>query len=240
MRARQRVRLTHTGDVIARAAAAVGAGMAFREDSHFHALRVRPVLRRAVDEAGERLTRSGALTRPEDVFHLRLAELQALLDDPSRLDADQRARLQQLVRDRAERRAEFGEAPLISPATLYPGVQRPDPQALVAGTPGGGGRVTGPVRIIRQPNEFGRLQRGDALVCPYTNPAWTPLFQRAAAVVADSGSFGSHAAIVAREYGIPVVMGTGNCTHVLTDGQVVIVDGSRGHVLAADPSSRHG
>lgn len=85
------------------------------------------------------------------------------------------------------------------------------------------------------PREFGRLAAGDVLVCPYTNPAWTALFQRAAAVVADSGGPGSHAAIVAREYGIPAVMGTGTGTGTttLTDGQLVTVNGSTGRVSAA-------
>jgi pyruvate,water dikinase len=84
--------------------------------------------------------------------------------------------------------------------------------------------------VIREPAEFGRLRTGDVLVCPYTNPAWTPLFQRAAAVVVDSGGAGSHAAIVAREYGIPAVMGCATGTSVLTDGQVVTVDGDTGLV----------
>ena len=68
-------------------------------------------------------------------------------------------------------------------------------------------------------------------MCPYTNPSWTPLFQRAAAVVVDAGGLASHAAIVAREYGIPAVMGTGTGTKVLQDGQQVLVDGSAGLVL---------
>ena len=88
--------------------------------------------------------------------------------------------------------------------------------------------------MIREPAEFGRLVAGDVLVCPYTNPGWTPLFQRAAAVVVDSGGPASHAAIVAREYGIPAVMGTGTGTSALTDGVLVTVDGSRGRVIAAD------
>ena len=70
------------------------------------------------------------------------------------------------------------------------------------------------------------------LVAPYTNPAWTPLFQRASAVVVDSGAAASHAAIVAREYGIPAVMATSNATQVLRDGQRVLVDGTKGRVLA--------
>ncbi len=88
--------------------------------------------------------------------------------------------------------------------------------------------------MIHGPTEFSRLAPGDVLVCPYTNPAWTTLFQRAAAVVVDSGGPGSHAAIVAREYGIPAVMGTGIGTATLTDGQLVTVNGSTGRVTAAE------
>ena len=88
------------------------------------------------------------------------------------------------------------------------------------------------MRVIRGPAGFGRLRSGEILVCPYTNPSWTPLFQRAAAVVVDMGGLGSHAAIVAREYGTPAVMGTGTGTGILAEGQRVIVDGSAGTVVA--------
>ncbi len=240
IRRRRRVRFSGTGDRIIRAAVAARAAMVFREDSHFHALALRPVLRAALLEAGSRLSKVGALTRGDDVYHLTLAELQQVAD-PDQLSAEQRDGLRRLVEQRSARRAEFGEAPLISPATLHPEMLNPHKPSfrkrrragvLVSGAPGGGGRAGGPVRVIRQPSEFGRLRPGEVLVCPYTNPAWTPLFQLAAAVVADSGSFGSHAAIVAREYGIPAVMGTGNGTQVLTDGLEVIVDGARGDVMA--------
>lgn len=232
----RRVRATHTEGRIRRAAQSARSSLVFREDSHFHALRVRPVVRSALLEAGNRLARVGVLSQRDDVFHLRLDELRELTD-PSDLGPERRSRLREVVRQRTVRRSEFGQAPLISPATLFPGLLRATrgaANALVSGTPGGGGRATGQVRIIRGPSEFGRLRTGDVLVCPYTNPAWTPLFEAAVAVVADAGSFGSHAAIVAREYGIPAVMGTGNGSQVLTEGMVVVVDGARGHVVAAN------
>jgi pyruvate,water dikinase len=94
----------------------------------------------------------------------------------------------------------------------------------------------GPVRIVRDPSAFGTVQPGDVLVAPYTNPSWTPLFRRVAAVVVDTGSAVSHAAIVAREYGVPAVMGSGDGTRVLRDGQRVRVDGSQGLVFAAEPA----
>ncbi len=84
--------------------------------------------------------------------------------------------------------------------------------------------------MVRGPEDFHKLHRGDVLVCPSTTPAWTPLFSIAAAVVADVGGPLSHAAIVAREVGIPAVMACTNATRVLTDGDRVEVDGAAGRV----------
>lgn len=237
LRRRRRVRLTRSAALLTRATAAARAAMTFREDSHVHALRLRPVLRRVLLEAGDRLVRAGVLATRDDVFALQLDELRGL-GDPRRLDGVETQRVQELVRRRAARRAELGTR-VISPATLHPGARRASADALVSGAPGGGGRARGVVCVVRGPAEFGRLRPGEVLVCPYTNPAWTPLFPLAAAVVADVGSFGSHAAIVAREYGIPAVMGTGDGTRVLTDGQAVLVDGDRGDVVP-DPGAPRG
>ncbi|MGH2353578.1 MAG: PEP-utilizing enzyme, partial [Chloroflexota bacterium] len=107
--------------------------------------------------------------------------------------------------------------------------------AVLAGTPGSAGIAEGPVRVVGSASEFGMLQPGEVLVAPFTNPAWTTLFQHAAAVVVDTGGAASHAAIVAREYGIPAVMGTVDGTRRLRDGQRVRVDGARGLVFQSSP-----
>ncbi|MGW9630902.1 PEP/pyruvate-binding domain-containing protein [Agromyces sp. NPDC055520] len=224
---RRRVRALHLGDEIAAAADRARAGIAFREDTHFHAMRPLSPLRRALLEAGARLVSAGVLTAPDEVFHLRYGELLAI-DDPDALSTRERAQLAATVRQRASRRARYAGAPLISPLTVR--AARADADAVVSGTPAGGGRASGPARIIREPSEFARLAPGDVLVCPYTNPSWTPLFQIAAAVVVDTGGLASHAAIVAREYGLPTIMGTGSGTSVLRDGQIVTVDGDTGRV----------
>jgi phosphoenolpyruvate synthase/pyruvate phosphate dikinase len=90
------------------------------------------------------------------------------------------------------------------------------------------------VRVIRSASEFAKLRTGDILVCQATTPAWTALFGRAAAVVTDTGSAASHSSIVAREFGIPAVVGTVNATARLRDGQRVTVDGSAGIVIVHD------
>ena len=222
------VRLSRSEERVRRVLAAARAGIAFREDTHFHGTRVLPALRRAVLEMGRRLAEAGVLREPDDVLHLRLEELEGITD-PATLAAADAERLRAAVRARSARRAELAGVPLIAPSTLFPD-RAEDGDALITGTPASGGRATGPVRVIREAADFARLRSGDVLVCPYTNPAWTPLFQRAVAVVVDTGGPGSHAAIVAREYGIPAVMGTGTGTSALTDGQVVTVDGDTGRV----------
>jgi pyruvate,water dikinase len=230
------VRLTRSEQRMRRVLAAARAGIAFREDTHFHGTRVLPVLRRAVLEMGRRLAEAGVLRDADDVLHLRLEELESL-GDPATLAPADAERVRAAVRARSARRAELAGVPLIAHSVLFPG-RAAGGDALVTGTGASGGRAKGPVRVIRDAAEFGRLRSGEVLVCPYTNPSWTPLFQRAAAVVVDTGGIGSHAAIVAREYGIPAVMGSGTGTSVLADGQIVTVDGDTGRVTtAADVAS---
>ncbi|GAA2396478.1 PEP/pyruvate-binding domain-containing protein [Dactylosporangium salmoneum] len=101
---------------------------------------------------------------------------------------------------------------------------------LVTGVPSSPGRARGPVRLVRSVDDFARVRRGDVLVCRTTDPAWTPLFRLAAAVVTETGGVLSHAAIVAREFGIPAVVGAGRAMTSLTDGTPVTVDGAAGTI----------
>ncbi|NTU26117.1 phosphotransferase [Bacillus tequilensis] len=90
------------------------------------------------------------------------------------------------------------------------------------------GIATGPVKIIRDASEFSQFAPGDILVCKMTTPLWTSLFQDAKAIITDTGGILSHAAIIAREYGIPAVLGTRTATERLRNGDIVTVDGSSG------------
>jgi pyruvate,water dikinase len=105
--------------------------------------------------------------------------------------------------------------------------------ALVSGMPASAGRATGRVRVVDGPAEFDTLEPGEVLVARLTAPAWTPLFVTAAAVVTDVGIPAAHASIIAREYGIPAIVGCGDATSRLRTGQRVTVDGSTGNVEAA-------
>ena len=101
---------------------------------------------------------------------------------------------------------------------------------MLSGAGASAGRVTGRVRVIRGEDELPRFEAGEILVCPSTHSSWAVVFARAAAVVTDHGGVLSHPAIVAREYGIPAVVGTGSATTQLRDGQMVCVDGAAGSV----------
>jgi pyruvate,water dikinase len=101
---------------------------------------------------------------------------------------------------------------------------------VVRGYPGSSGLARGPARVVRTLTEVNRVRKGDILVAETTMPAWTPLFATVAAVVTDVGGVTSHCAIVAREYGIPAVVGTTVATSVIRDGHLLEVDGQAGTV----------
>ncbi|MDX3108438.1 PEP-utilizing enzyme, partial [Nonomuraea angiospora] len=108
------------------------------------------------------------------------------------------------------------------------------PAGALAGTPGSRGTATGAARIVRGPGDFARVHPGDILVCPFTDPAWTPLLRIAAGVVTETGGVLSHAAIVARELGIPAVLGVPDATGRLHDDTVITIDGTTGAVTTRD------
>jgi rifampicin phosphotransferase len=191
-----------------------------------------PLLRRCVLCIGQTLHAHGVIDQAEDAFFLTRAEL------------DTRAPLQELVNQRRgtwERQRRLlapltiGRPPRLIAKELLAAVDAvrttsPAPQDAIVGQPASPGRATGPVRIIHGPGDFDRFQPGEVLVARATAPAWTPLFARAAAVVTDGGTLAAHASLVAREYGIPAVVATGDATARLADGQVVTVDGSAGAI----------
>jgi phosphohistidine swiveling domain-containing protein len=205
-----------------------------REDTHFYATLSLPLFRRTLLECGRRLVGAGVLGTAEDVFHLKLDELERIEDKlPPRSDLAAELRASMLRRKNA--RARLEGTPLIDPR-LFPNSSSKGDE-LLRGMPGSPGVAEGPARIVRDGFEFDKLVPGDVLVAPYTNPSWTPLFQRAIAVVVDSGSAASHAAIVAREYGIPAVMSTVMGTRTLRDGERICVDGSQGAVFRVTPET---
>jgi pyruvate,water dikinase len=98
------------------------------------------------------------------------------------------------------------------------------------GFPGSPGTVEGPARVVLDYQDFQKVQAGEILVCPYTGTAWTPLFVKIGGVVTDTGGMLTHAAIAAREYNIPAVVGTWNATNSINDGDIIKIDGNEGIV----------
>jgi pyruvate,water dikinase len=211
-----------------------------------------------IREFGALLAAHDFFPREDDVFHLTHYELEAAIIDlmtswsngsPPRGPE----RWPQIV---AERRAALSEwAKHETPPALGPVPDVIDDPAIVMlwgitresletwlnagdGTSGDeikgfaacSGVVEGPARVVKSVEEITRLQKGDILVCQITNPTWAPIFQKIAGAVSDIGGSMSHAAIVAREYSLPAVVGTGTATSRIKDGQRIRVDGGRGVV----------
>ncbi|WP_068426148.1 MULTISPECIES: PEP/pyruvate-binding domain-containing protein [Micrococcales] len=105
-----------------------------------------------------------------------------------------------------------------------------DQAGVLSGTPGSHGTVTAAARVVLGPSDFSTVRAGDIVVCPYTDPAWTPLFTVAAGVVTETGGALSHAAIIAREYGIPAVLGIDGATTHIENGDRITLDGAAGTV----------
>ena len=206
-------------------------------------------MRRIVLELGSRLAGRGALAGRDDVWQLTPAEAtEALLAAaaPS-LDDRVRERSAELERFAGIRPPEvLGAAPRVLAAPASPlarsftkltGEPPPQPSqpTVVRGIPASRGRARGTARVVRSLGDATRVRPGDVLVTETTAPPWTPLFATVAALVTDMGGVLSHGAIVAREHGIPAVVGTSVATTAIADGQMVQVDGDAGEVrLIAD------
>jgi phosphohistidine swiveling domain-containing protein len=205
----------------------------------------RVVLRRIADA----LVAKGTIDGPDDVYFLKRSEVEeAISDVPAGhvCTAREETSLRAVVIERrtARERARRLVAPLSAgsfPWLVHALMNARSafgagtvPGALLHGAPASPGIATGAVRVIRDLADAGRLQPGEILVAPLTTPAWTPLFRIAVGVVTDVGNAMSHTSIVAREYGIPSVVGCGDATARVTDGERVTVDGAAGTVTRAD------
>jgi pyruvate,water dikinase len=199
-----------------------------------------PLLRHCALRLGQQLLDRGSISQTEDVFYLTRAELDATLGDQppgSLAHAVQQRRTRWQQQRRLAAPLMLGKAPALG-RRVYQGaidVARggaSPPEGALVGEPASPGKATGRVRVILDPADFPNFQPGEVLVARATAPAWTPLFAKAAAVVTDGGTLAAHASLVAREYGIPAVVATGDATTRLRDGQLVSVDGSAGIVQA--------
>jgi pyruvate,water dikinase len=205
----------------------------WRENSKSHLVRLIDIGRCMALAAGRFLVADGILPEPEAVFLLEMQEVKAALRaQTSPQDIDQLLRQRRLERQRyaaMQPPAAFvGERPFYE-QTL------PEHGTLLRGLPSSPGRVTGTARVVRTPRDGQRLQAGEVLVAPSTDPGWTPLFLLAAGLVVETGGYLSHGAIVAREYGIPAVLNVPLATQCIPDGSTIVLDGGAGTVQIMPP-----
>lgn len=199
-----------------------------------------PLLRTCAQRLGEGLVARGCLDREQQVFFLTRDELVA--SAPSAEAATKRESRWQAQRRRPAPLT-LGEPARLIGNPIARAVEqvrggRAIPEDALIGEPASAGRATGPVRVVTDPADFPAFRPGEVLVARATTPAWTPLFAHAIAVVTDGGAMAAHASIVAREYGIPAVVGTGDATHRLGTGEWVTVDGNAGTVVPSPAQPR--
>lgn len=183
--------------------------------------------------AGREFSDAGTVQRPEDLFFLRMTELEALArgeeQDWQGLIAARRA-----VYEREQRRRQTPRVLVSDGRAFYEGYGADNETAgIILGSPVSPGVAEGPVRVVLNPAET-RLLPGEILVCPGTDPAWTPLFMAAAGLITEVGGLMTHGSVIAREYGIPAVVGVDQATLRLKDGQRIRLDGSQGIITLLD------
>ena len=189
-------------------------------------------LRTFAMRVGARLAREGVIEQRHDVLYLRRSEVPDLLRSP----ADRRAMVTSRRADHERWRTLKPPARVGKPSTEEPsgrfGGERfaKEDDAIVRGTGASAGIVSGPARVVLGPQDFERVRPGDIIIAPSSNPSWVPLFTIAGGLVTNTGGVLSHAAVVAREFALPAVVGTGDATTRITDGQTVELDGTTGLV----------
>jgi pyruvate,water dikinase len=198
--------------------------MGAREAPKFGIVRIIAHARALLLQAGEGLVREGKLSAADDVFFLDLRELRALIagKDLSALVAERRQTYERELSRKHIPRIMLSDG--TEPELLAGGAD-----GGLSGTPASAGTVTGKARVVMDP-VGARIEPGEILVAPSTDPGWTPLFLTAGGLVMEMGGSMSHGAVVAREYGIPAVVGVPGATARITTGQRITVNGAAGTI----------
>jgi phosphohistidine swiveling domain-containing protein len=226
-----RLRGTLVGFLLRRARALAG----LREMPKFCIILLFARVRALLLLVGEELAEAGRLKKADDIFFVSLPEARVALagKDLRSVVRERRAAYAQEVRRRHVPRVLLSDG--TEPTAETPDAAGRTPGTL-RGTPASGGVVTGPARVILEPSGAS-LEPGEILVTPSTDPGWTPLFLTAVGLVMEMGGTMSHGAVVAREYGIPAVVGVPDATDLITTGQRITVDGSAGTIATRQRSN---
>jgi pyruvate,water dikinase len=204
--------------------------MGLRESPKFFAVRMMWIIRSALMKSGADFVQTGELDRADDLCYLSLDEITAFAHREARdwrtlISSRREAYQAELLRRQLPRLL------LSDGRAFYEGIRAPaGDAAMLAGSPVSPGSSEGKVRVVLDPRQA-HLEHGEILVCPGTDPSWTPLFLSAAGLVMETGGMMTHGAVVAREYGIPAIVGVDQATRRLHTGQRIRIDGSTGKIL---------
>ena len=211
----------------------------FREEVVFWLGGAWPVLRGMANELGKRMVKIGTFNSPDDIYFLRSKSIDKAIEARAVGNS-----VPELARVAAEARELREARKRIHPPGAIPIDQHDNAAATqklnsptsnqMIGFAVSPGRIEGEVSVIMSPSDFDNMKPNTILVCPMTTPAWTQLFSHAVALVTDIGSILAHGSIVAREFGIPAVLGLGNVTQRLKSGQRILVDGDAGTIEILD------
>ena len=207
--------------------------MGARESPKFFAVRTMGVAKKAMLEVGQEFVDVGTIERADDLVFLKLDELEALSRNETRawksLITERR-----VAYERELRRRQVPRVLLSDGRAFYEGVGADtDTGDVITGSPVSAGVVEGIVHVVLDPRGV-HLAPGEILVCPGTDPAWTPLFMAAGGLITEVGGMMTHGSVVAREYGIPAVVGVHQATLRLKDGQKIRVDGTQGKIMVLE------
>jgi pyruvate,water dikinase len=202
--------------------------MGMREHPKYSMVQHITLYKKHILQEADRLVKQGTLLEAEDIYYFSLPELKDLLQ--GKLTS-----VQKLIQQRKDQfkidekrippRVMTSEGEIVETAAE----NALAPEGALIGTPVSSGQVEGYARVVLKPEEA-KLQKGEILIAPFTDPGWTPLFHSARGLVMEVGGMMTHGAVVAREYGIPAVVGIDQATTKIRDGQYIRVDGTNGFV----------
>lgn len=205
-----------------------------RESPKFFIINLFAIIREGLLQSGQALVAQGVLAQPDDLMFLHVKELQALAGgyaiDWKALVVERRA-----LYAREKLRNQIPRLLLSDGRAFYEGMRAAQGvrDGVITGSPVSPGVVEGTVHVVFDPHNA-QLAPGEILVCPGTDPAWTPLFLAAGGLVMEVGGLMTHGSVVAREYGIPAVVGVHEATQRLKTGQRIRVDGSSGEIVVVN------
>jgi pyruvate,water dikinase len=210
--------------------------LALREANRHHLMYFTSAVRRLLLALGRRFTEDGVLNQPDDIFFLVHDDIKKIVSgDSQNWKAVVASRHAKRLRDTTQPVPDF----VMEQRPAIPSTDKPtlSSGAMLHGLSISSGVVSGPVRLVRSPEDFRTVQRGDIVVTSVIDPGMAPLFGLAGGLVAEMGGILSHGAIIAREYGIPTVANIAGITRFIQDGQHITVNADSGHVIISSDHS---